>query len=399
MSYTGNVPPVNNDPDNTYDCLDSDFSLATDSVSETSSVLNDNNSHKFFFNYEALQKTRESIYNIDDNVTMNDIKDNSSFISSERNSTDFNALEEDYKIDDIPCENLIPCIVLDIYDGEIRRCPNYEKPRYQLRSLRQLIGTWKIDESVVDKNNPKEHCVNINNHSIQFPCIGCKVCSVFVNNDQLIEQSTTKKSITKTLVRFICSKCFQSEGGHLFERKGTGVKSYTCHDQHVDDKSNDEKLKQDTLNKMTIVLNKTYHPKAKNDKQNTTNQLTLMPSLLVIKTIIRLGKIKVNKLKNNHQLEKLLMSEDQSNNLEIFAKAKASLKDHLFEIGPSTFTNQMFLKFENIFHNLSACNEKEVDVDKVYKELVKHIEPGSEDELKLQISSVQTERECLDLLL
>ncbi|CAG8821371.1 40049_t:CDS:2, partial [Gigaspora margarita] len=177
-----------NDPDNTYDCLNSDFSLATDSVSETSLVLNDNNSHKFFFNYEALQKTRKSIYNIDDDVTMNNIKDDSSFISSKRNSTDFNALEEDYEIDDIPCENLVPCV-----DEEIQCCPNYEKSRYRLRSLRQLIGTWEIDESV---------------------------------------------------------------------------------------------------------------------------------------------------------------------------------------IGPSIFTNQMFLKFENIFYNLSACNEKEVGVDKVYEELVKLIEPG-----------------------
>ncbi|CAG8842469.1 43414_t:CDS:2, partial [Gigaspora margarita] len=307
-----------NDPDNTYDCLDSNFSLATDSVSEISSVLNDNNSHKFFFNYKALQKTHESIYNIDDDVTMNNIKDDSSFISSERNSTDFNALEEDYEIDDIPCENLVLCVVLDIYDGEIRHCPNYEKSRYRLRSLRQLIGTWEIDKSVVDKNNPKSMVHTLGVCSSHFSFDQNRLYSAAAKQEQPIENS-----------------------GHLFKRKRTGVKSYTCHDQHVDDsknalillgrwltviaESNDKKLKQDTLNKMT----------------------------------------------DNHQLEKLLMSENQSNKL-----AKASLKDHLFEIGPSTFTNQMFLKFENIFYNLSACNEKEVDIDKVYEELVKLIEPG-----------------------
>ncbi|CAG8817328.1 20269_t:CDS:2, partial [Dentiscutata erythropus] len=80
-------------------------------------------------------------------------------------------------------------------------------------------------------------------------------------------------------------------------------------------------------------------------------------------------------LKDDYQLEKLLISEDQSNKLgeEIFAKAKASLKDYLFEIGTSTFTNQMNLKFENTFHSLSTRDEKELDVDKVFKELIKHI--------------------------
>ncbi|CAG8610113.1 11354_t:CDS:2, partial [Cetraspora pellucida] len=448
-----------NNPDNTYVCLDSDFSLATDNVSEMSSVsnINDDNSHKFLFNYEAFQKTHESIHNIDDDVTMNDIKDDSSFISSERNSNDFNAQEEDYEIDDISCEKLVPCIVLDIYDGEIRHCPNYEKPVNQLRPLRQLVGTWEIDESVVDKNNPK------------------------------IEQSTTsitKKPTAKTSVRFICSKCFQNEGGHLFERKGTGVKSYTCHDQHVDENKNalillgrwltaiaefnDEELKQDTLNEMTVVLSKAYYPTTKNDKRNITNRLTLMPSLLLIKTIMRLEKnVRSNIIQNKTVLESPESFDQYRNGFpnflrnffdsfitfiqkkkyqiclkkqkqrkgkieefdsEIFAKAKASPKDYLFEIGTTTFTNQMNLKFENTFHSLSIRDEKELDVDKVFEELIKRIvikpgcqvlapnivilEPGnnpcsdkavhkacSEEKLKSLISSIQTERECLDLLL
>ncbi|CAG8748732.1 12813_t:CDS:2, partial [Dentiscutata erythropus] len=340
-----------NDPDNTYVWLDSNFSLATNNVSETFSVsnINDDNSYQFLFNYKAFQKTRESIHNIDDNVTTNDIKNDSSFISLEKNSNDFNAQEEDYEIEDISFEQLTTLI--------------------------------------------------------------------------------TKKPTAKTSVRFICSKCFQSEGGHLFKRKETGVKSYICHDQHIDKnknalillgrwltaiaESNNKELKQDTLNEMTVVLSKTYHPTTKNDKQNITNQLTLMPSLL---------------LKDDYQLEKLLISEDQSNKLgpniwnicildnidfmrrsfsfrniydttritthaclrmvfqfelpipleEIFAKAKALPKDYLFEIGTSIFTNQMNLKFENTFHSLLTRDEKELDVDKVFEELIKRIaiKPG-----------------------
>ncbi|CAG8743898.1 297_t:CDS:2, partial [Gigaspora rosea] len=71
---------------------------------------------------------------------------------------------------------------------------------------------------------------------------------------------------------------------------------------------------------MALVLSETYQPVAKNNERNSTT--TLIPSLLMIKTIMRLGKVKINKLKDDQHLEGLLISEGQSKKLgEVFGRA------------------------------------------------------------------------------
>ncbi|CAG8595798.1 8196_t:CDS:2 [Gigaspora margarita] len=414
LDNTSNTSEI--DPDNIYIGLDSDFSLATDGASETSSIpiVNDNDNHQFFFNYDAFQKTRENVYmfrheNIDNEITTNDIDadTDSSFISSERNSDNFNIQEEDYIINDSLCEELVPCVVLDIYDGKVQRCPNYENPTHKLRPLRQLVGTWEIDESTIDKSNP----------SSMVHTLG--VC-------------TAHFSFDRNRLHSKLAKCDQTtkDRGHLFERKGSGVKSYTCHEQHANDSQNaltllgqwliniaeseDKELKQDILTKMALVLSETYQPVAKNNERNSTT--TLIPSLLMIKTIMRLGKVKINKLKDDQHLEGLLISESQSKKLgEVFGRAIWNARSDIiknkivlespesfdqycsgfpdflrnffdnlvtfiqkkkYQIGTLAFTNQMLLEYKNIFYNLLKYNETEIDVDKVYKELVKDVEPG-----------------------
>ncbi|CAG8660540.1 10758_t:CDS:1, partial [Cetraspora pellucida] len=49
--------------------------------------------------------------------------------------------EQDYIIQDISCKKLAQCVVLNIYNGEIKHCPNYESPGHSLRPLHQLVGT------------------------------------------------------------------------------------------------------------------------------------------------------------------------------------------------------------------------------------------------------------------
>ncbi|CAG8766543.1 12489_t:CDS:1 [Dentiscutata erythropus] len=61
---------------------------------------------------------------------------------------------------------------------------------------------------------------------------------------------------------------------------------------------------------------------------------------------------------------------------EIFANAKAIQKDYLFKINPLASTNKMLLEYKTNFYNLLTYSETEFDIDKVYKELVKNVEPG-----------------------
>ncbi|CAG8733917.1 2487_t:CDS:2 [Cetraspora pellucida] len=124
------------DPDETYICLDSNFSLATDSIKESSITSDDNNAiceFSFNSNYSVFQKAQEAAYSFEKN-----------------NNIDIDAYEistSNANYDEIVTSNLAQCVVLDIYNGEIKCCPNYESSGHLLRPLCQLVGTWKIDES------------------------------------------------------------------------------------------------------------------------------------------------------------------------------------------------------------------------------------------------------------
>ncbi len=71
------------------------------------------------------------------------------------NSTRDSDIDKDYLISDIDIKNkdLVLCVLVDVFNGQIKRYPNYEKPGHALHSLRQLIGIWKIDEAVINQTS------------------------------------------------------------------------------------------------------------------------------------------------------------------------------------------------------------------------------------------------------
>src|SRR5207237_4760745 len=90
------------------------------------------------------------------------------------------------------------------------------------------------------------HLCTIMNRNIHNPCCGVKECPVF-KNGTFIQQSTNSKR-----PRYICSMCFEKEGGHFFKRKGKGNKSKdSCNDKHLDDKMKTLELFGQWMNSMT----------------------------------------------------------------------------------------------------------------------------------------------------
>jgi len=277
-----------------------DYSITTDNTSEISSTpaITTNSIHEFLFDHEAFQNAKEKVslneYNEDD-ITWEDM-DSVEKDSVLTNSITGSDIDKDYLISDTDIANkdLIPCVIVDVFDGQIKRCPNYEKPGHALRPLHQLIGTWEIDEAVINQTNPEnmlhtlgicmthlsfdqnrlhkknskqlrsvdksfvcrrrcffchkdkyffsrgkncaEYLVNINDRNVQVPYVGLQVCSSF-KNDNIIKEVNTNKN-----ARYICSECFQTKGGHLFERKGSGSKAFSCHEEHIHDTINALKL-------------------------------------------------------------------------------------------------------------------------------------------------------------
>jgi hypothetical protein len=261
---------------------------------------------------------------------------------------------------------LTPCVILDIIDGELKCCS-----KKAARPLAQLIGTWeiKISENILSNmkeenklhtlgvcsshynfdqnalhstnlkqsrsvenswiyfrrclfcnrskyffsrgNNCLEHSVCINGRNIQVPCIGLKTCPVFKSNDN---DNVINKSNSEYRSRYICSNCFNSQGGHFFERQGKGKKAniFSCEDKHKNDttksleilgrwilnvaatKNEDEKRK--LLNKLFPILS-TFN----SNNQSTSIQPELevnSPSLFLVKTVLRAGKVDITKIMN-----------------------------------------------------------------------------------------------------
>ncbi|CAB4397123.1 unnamed protein product [Rhizophagus irregularis] len=130
-----------NDPDKDNILLENDdYSITTDNTSETPSI------HEFLFDHEAFQNAKDSLNEYNENdITWEDM-DSVEKNSIWTNSTTGSDIDKDYLISDtdIESKDLVPCVLVDVFNGQIKRCPNYEKPGHALRPLRQLIGTWKL---------------------------------------------------------------------------------------------------------------------------------------------------------------------------------------------------------------------------------------------------------------
>ena len=328
-----------------------DYSITTDNTSEIPSTpaTTTNGTREFLFDHEAFHNAKEKAslneYNDnEDDITWDDM-DSVEKNSILTNSTTGSDIDKDYLINDTDIKNqdLVPCVLVDVFNGQIKRCPNYEKPGHPLRPLRQLIGTWEIDETVINQTNPEsmlhtlgvcmahlsfdqnrlhkknskksrsvdesficrrrclfchkdkyffsrgkncaEHLVNINDRNVQVPCVGLHICSSF-KNDIIKEVDTNQNA------RYICSECFQTEGGHFFERKGSGSKTFSCHDEHIHDttnalkllgrwildvaNSNNDRMKDILLIEISRILGKIF----KNIKQNSISINQVPPSLV-----------------------------------------------------------------------------------------------------------------------
>src|ERR1044072_6355417 len=151
------------DPDKDYILLENDdYSITTDNTSEVPSTpattINDNNCFReFLFDYKAYQNAKEKVdlnEHNEDNITWEDMD---SVEKDSASTTVCSNTDKEYQISNIEIKDadLIPCVLIDVFDGQVKRCPNYEKPENPLCPLRQLVGTWEIDETAINQTNPE----------------------------------------------------------------------------------------------------------------------------------------------------------------------------------------------------------------------------------------------------
>jgi len=252
---------------------------------------------------------------------------------------------------------LTPCVVLDMIDGQIQCCSKTKN----LRPLAQLIGTWEIDKEsflkvnvenklhtlgvctshfTFDQNslhspnikqirsvekswinyrrclfcnkykyffsrgkNCVQHSMCIIGRNVKVPCIGLKVCSVFTTGEDQTSD-VIHESNDEHRTRYVCSECFTLQGGHFFERQGSGKKpAFSCQDRHNNDATEGLKL----LGQWILNVAETGK---KNQKEELLTWLGLtlsvfnksascptnLPSLFLIRTALRLRQVNLTKV-------------------------------------------------------------------------------------------------------
>ena len=148
------------------------------------------------------------------------------------------------------------------------------------------------------------HSWKIDGCNIQVPCFGTSRCIAFEYNESVVE-----KSSSSTRARYICTKCFQHQGGHLQERLGRGHERMSCTQDtnHFDDTVDSLKEFRDWISlviesgskveqeNLLSQLMSTINIKNDQSKDSSSKAETMaLPSKLLVRTIFKLKNRKSN---------------------------------------------------------------------------------------------------------
>ncbi|CAB4434457.1 unnamed protein product [Rhizophagus irregularis] len=235
----------------------------------------------FLWAHETVRSEEINEYNSSSDDEIDD--DNEQNLKNESES-----LENEIYIMDEMSTSLSPCAIVDMIDGKLQTCGNNSK-----RCISQLIGTWQIDTSIAaqfldgkvnlgvcmshfnydQKNhmshakqirkteksiihrrkcffcekyyyffsrgmNCRQHSWNIFNRNIQVACNGqfsCNALEVCPNISNLANEEFSDP-------RYICCSCFETNGGHIHRKNGSGKPKFNCENDRLHDEDSDKIL-------------------------------------------------------------------------------------------------------------------------------------------------------------
>ncbi|RIB02933.1 hypothetical protein C2G38_2226467 [Gigaspora rosea] len=303
----------------------------------------DNNYDDGYEENDTYEDNDENFSDVNDNI--NDDDDDESIDDNDDNNN-INVEHEQ-----TPIQNLTPCVVIDSIDGEIKRCNGNTR----LQRLQQMTGTWEIDTDAANNNSLhqleicffhmtldqnqlhssgakqkvqlkkvisvlifvffakkksffscggccKEHSLKINRANVQIPCICIFKCPAFT------EELIAHKSFSGYRARYICTKYFQKQSGHIYKKPGRGKIFIPCTElgKHLDDTSNTLA----DIGRWIISIEES---------------LEELPRSLLIRTGLKMAKIDSNKLTENLLKEQLLLLLNNKKNKEIEVELSSSL--------------------------------------------------------------------------
>ncbi|CAG8518883.1 9602_t:CDS:2 [Paraglomus occultum] len=187
------------------------------------------------FDYIAVENARRQLVDRE----LENIEDETIEEAYDNRYKDSESCDEDICIPEKNAYKLSPCVVIDKSSGTFARCNS----ECNLEPLSHMIGTWEVDVELGE-------------------------CAKFKLHDPSLALQTT--SVHR--VRFICSECFEANGGHLHIRQGSGH-TLTC--SQSGHHNNDIKNGLQTFSKAILNLSKT------DDEERQRIFLTCLNSLLI----------------------------------------------------------------------------------------------------------------------
>ncbi|POG69339.1 hypothetical protein GLOIN_2v1777165 [Rhizophagus irregularis DAOM 181602=DAOM 197198] len=235
---------------NTLETIENEFNI---------DFINEINTNRTVFEQETF-KINETDIGFDENFESDSEFD--SFESEDEEIPDNND-ESDIIIEQKKSNNLTSCVLIDKIDGRIQRCKNKES----FRTLWQLVGVWQIDNEGVSevngsleklgvcRNGCSKHSWKLLGKSIQIACNGQHTCPALGECNLICK--TALKDIKYS--RYICSECYELEGGHFHVKPGKGKLLET----YIDQKYHDE----DPKKNLEIIARWLFYVKNNKNKE------------------------------------------------------------------------------------------------------------------------------------
>ncbi|GBC34864.1 uncharacterized protein OCT59_023271 [Rhizophagus irregularis] len=279
---------------NTLETIENEFNI---------DFINEINTNRTVFEQETF-KINETDIGFDENFESDSEFD--SFESEDEEIPDNND-ESDIIIEQKKSNNLTSCVLIDKIDGRIQRCKNKES----FRTLWQLVGVWQIDNEGVSEvngsleklgvcsyhfnhdqnklhdsnfkkkkstassilcrrkclfcgklfyffgrgNGCSKHSWKLLGKSIQIACNGQHTCPALGECNLICK--TALKDIKYS--RYICSECYELEGGHFHVKPGKGKLLET----YIDQKYHDE----DPKKNLEIIARWLFYVKNNKNKE------------------------------------------------------------------------------------------------------------------------------------
>ncbi|PKY34153.1 hypothetical protein RhiirB3_453596 [Rhizophagus irregularis] len=201
---------------NTLETIENEFNI---------DFINEINTNRTVFEQETF-KINETDIGFDENFKSDSEFD--SFESEDEEIPDNND-ESDIIIEQKKSNNLTSCVLIDKIDGKIQRCKNIK--HYGNWLERKCLFCGKLFYFFGRGNGCSKHSQKLLGKNIQVACNRQHTCPALGECNLICKPALedTKYSC------YICSECYELEGGHFHVKPGKGKLLETCIDQKYHD--------------------------------------------------------------------------------------------------------------------------------------------------------------------